>query len=84
VTTSVFDIFTIGIGPSSSHAVGPMRAARSFALHLQGGGQLSSTSSVLVELYGSLAFTGSGHGTGRAILLGLMGEKPEDVDVDRI
>lgn len=84
MTTSVFDVFSIGIGPSSSHVVGPMRAARLFVQHLKAGGLLRSTSNMLVELYGSLAFTGKGHGTDRAILLGLMGEKPEDVDVDRI
>ncbi len=84
MTVSVFDIYTIGIGPSSSHVVGPMRAARSFAAMLEEKNMLGSVSSVKVELYGSLAYTGRGHGTDRAILLGLMGITPEGVDPDRI
>ncbi|MDB6135540.1 MAG: sdaA [Verrucomicrobiales bacterium] len=81
---SVFDLFTIGIGPSSSHTVGPMRAARDFALRLEEAGELARTASVLVQLYGSLGATGKGHGTGGAVLLGLTGATPEGVDVDRI
>jgi L-serine dehydratase len=81
---SVFDLFTIGIGPSSSHTVGPMRAARDFALRLEEAGELSGTASVLVQLYGSLGATGKGHGTGGAVLLGLTGATPEGVEVDRI
>ncbi len=77
---SVFDLFTIGIGPSSSHTVGPMRAARRFVQTLETEGLLSNTSRVKAELYGSLALTGKGHGTDRAVLIGLEGETPEGVD----
>jgi L-serine dehydratase len=76
---SIFDLFKIGIGPSSSHTVGPMRAARIF-LEETGSATLQKAARVSVELYGSLALTGRGHGTDRAILLGLLGEKPEEVD----
>ena len=78
--TSIFDLFKIGIGPSSSHTVGPMRAAYRFLLSLSQAGLLAKVSSVRVELYGSLALTGKGHGTDRGILLGLMGNQPHDVD----
>ncbi|WP_292937389.1 L-serine ammonia-lyase [Noviherbaspirillum sp.] len=81
---SVFEIFKIGIGPSSSHTVGPMCAARQFAQNLEAGGLLGQVGSVTVDLYGSLALTGTGHGTDRAILLGLAGKAPETVDVDSI
>jgi L-serine dehydratase len=81
---SIFDLFTIGIGPSSSHTVGPMRAARRFAQRLERQGQLASTARVRVELYGSLAMTGKGHGTDRAVLVGLEGETPEEVDPARM
>lgn len=81
---SVFDMFKIGIGPSSSHTVGPMRAARQFCLDLQTAGLLSETARVEVRLYGSLALTGIGHGTDRAILLGLAGETPDGVDPDAV
>ena len=84
MSISAFDLFTIGIGPSSSHTVGPMRAAREFALRLRDSGQLEAVARLRVELYGSLALTGRGHGTDRAILMGLEGETPEDVDVDSI
>jgi L-serine dehydratase len=77
---SVFDLFTIGIGPSSSHTVGPMRAARKFARRLEEAGTLGQTARVQVELFGSLAMTGKGHGTDRAVLIGLEGESPEGVD----
>jgi len=81
---SVFDLFTIGIGPSSSHCVGPMRAAHRFAQELQLQNLLGKTARVVVRLYGSLALTGKGHGTDKAILLGLEGETPEQVDPDAI
>jgi len=84
VHISVFDIFKIGIGPSSSHTVGPMRAARQFAERLDADGQLARTASVKVELFGSLGFTGKGHGSDRAVLLGLEGEEPATVDVDSV
>ncbi len=82
--TSIFDLFKIGIGPSSSHTVGPMRAARQFAINLNEAGLLHKTGRVVAELYGSLALTGIGHGTDRAVLLGLAGEKPEEVDPEQI
>jgi L-serine dehydratase len=78
---SVFDLFKIGIGPSSSHTVGPMRAARLFAESLLESGQMERTAAVRVELYGSLGATGRGHGSDRAVVLGLLGETPEGVDV---
>ncbi len=81
---SVFDIFKIGIGPSSSHTVGPMRAARRFAERLEQDGQLAQTTGVKVELVGSLGFTGKGHGSDRAILMGLEGDEPATVDVDTV
>ncbi len=84
VQLSVFDIFKIGIGPSSSHTVGPMRAARRFAEHLAASSVLDKVAAVKVELFGSLGFTGKGHGTDAAVLLGLEGEDPETVDVDAI
>jgi L-serine dehydratase len=80
----VFDIFKIGIGPSSSHTVGPMRAARLFAAELREVGALPSTAAIRAELFGSLGATGRGHGTDRAVILGLMGETPEEVDVESI
>jgi L-serine dehydratase len=81
---SVFDMFTIGIGPSSSHTVGPMRAARSFAQALEAAGTLGVTARVKAELFGSLGHTGRGHGSDRAVLLGLEGEAPETVDPEAI
>ena len=78
--TSIFELFKIGIGPSSSHTVGPMRAAFAFATQLAAAGLLDGTSVIRTELYGSLALTGIGHGTDTAILLGLAGELPEEVD----
>lgn len=78
--TSFFELFKIGIGPSSSHTVGPMRAAREFVAQLHRQGPLTQVSRVRVELYGSLALTGKGHGTDRAIILGLMGERSDEVD----
>jgi L-serine dehydratase len=81
---STFELFRLGIGPSSSHTVGPMRAAGRFVQELEAAGHLAQLASVKVELYGSLALTGKGHGTDQAVLLGLMGEQPESVDVDRV
>ena len=78
--TSIFEIFKIGIGPSSSHTVGPMRAARAFAATLPREILLSRVARLKAELYGSLALTGKGHATDRAILLGLSGEIPDEVD----
>lgn len=77
---SVFDLFSIGIGPSSSHTVGPMRAARTFALGLAGDGLLDRTAAVESQLFGSLGATGHGHGSNKAVILGLEGEDPETVD----
>ena len=79
MTVSVFDLFSIGIGPSSSHTVGPMRAAARFADALGDGGQ-PAVARIRVELYGSLAATGAGHGTVGAVLLGLEGADPETMD----
>ncbi|CAL9430462.1 L-serine ammonia-lyase [Streptomyces sp. Tu 3180] len=79
---SVFDLFSIGIGPSSSHTVGPMRAARMFARRLHNEDLLGSVASVRAELYGSLGATGHGHGTPKAVLLGLEGDSPRTVDVE--
>ncbi len=77
---SVFDLFSVGIGPSSSHTVGPMRAARSFATSLEKDGLLEEVAGVRAELFGSLGATGHGHGSVKAVVLGLLGESPEDVD----
>ena len=77
---SAFDLFTIGIGPSSSHTVGPMRAARRFLAHLEESGRFDEVVRVEAELFGSLAATGKGHGTDRAVLIGLEGDEPETVD----
>ncbi|MCU0962347.1 MAG: L-serine ammonia-lyase [Pirellulaceae bacterium] len=82
MTLSVLDLFTIGIGPSSSHTVGPMRAARRFVLDLHAAGTLRDTEHVEVHLYGSLALTGLGHGTDRAVMVGLEGDTPEEVHVE--
>lgn len=79
---SVFDIFKIGIGPSSSHTVGPMKAARAFADDLQAVADRVTT--VRVSLHGSLAWTGKGHGTDSAVILGLMGLQPETIDPDTV
>ena len=80
MSLSVFDIFKIGIGPSSSHTMGPMNAARSFVVLLAARELLSSTTQVSAQLYGSLALTGRGHCTDRAILLGLEGMSPDTID----
>jgi len=81
---SVFDLFKIGIGPSSSHTVGPMRASRQFAMRLRDSSLLSRVARISVMLYGSLGATGKGHGSDKAILLGLEGHEPDSVDVDAI
>ncbi|MEO6982192.1 MAG: L-serine ammonia-lyase, partial [Edaphobacter sp.] len=80
MNTSLFELFKIGIGPSSSHTVGPMRAASRFVRQLESSGLLPRTATINVDLYGSLALTGIGHSTDRAVLLGLMGEAPDSVD----
>jgi len=84
MTISVFDLFKIGIGPSSSHTVGPMTAARMFALGLRSDGLLSEVGRISVVLYGSLGLTGKGHGSDKAVLLGLEGSRPATVEVDTI
>jgi L-serine dehydratase len=81
---SVFDLFSIGVGPSSSHTVGPMRAARTFASGLERDGLLDQVRRVRIELFGSLGATGRGHGSDKAVVLGLQGETPEQVDTATI
>lgn len=81
---SVFDIFKIGIGPSSSHTVGPMRAARMFTDFLEEAGLFNAVTRVSAEMYGSLGATGKGHATDTAVLLGLAGHEPDSVDVDKV
>ncbi|PQO38658.1 L-serine ammonia-lyase [Blastopirellula marina] len=76
----VFDLFKIGIGPSSSHSVGPMRAAEMFLAELEGKGRTDAVGRVEVDLYGSLALTGIGHATDIAVLMGLQGEVPDQID----
>ncbi|HEX8625989.1 MAG TPA: L-serine ammonia-lyase [Allosphingosinicella sp.] len=82
MVTSVFDLFKIGVGPSSSHTMGPMTAACRFVEALSRKTMIESTGRVLAELYGSLALTGKGHATDRAVLLGLSGERPDRMDPD--
>jgi L-serine dehydratase len=84
MAVSVFDLFKIGIGPSSSHTVGPMRAARLFVQRLAHDGQLADVARVACHLYGSLGATGKGHGSDKAVLLGLLGEAPDTVDVEAV
>ncbi len=84
MAVSTFDLFKIGIGPSSSHTVGPMRAARMFTQRLQHEAVLNRTARVRCELFGSLGATGKGHGSDKAVLLGLMGHEPDTVDVEAI
>ena len=84
MAVSVFDLFKIGIGPSSSHTVGPMRAARMFALRLDHDSLLPRTARVQSQLYGSLGATGKGHGSDKAVLLGLAGHEPDTVDVNAV
>ena len=81
---SISDMFKIGIGPSSSHTVGPMKAARAFVSGLRERRQLNALCRLQTELFGSLALTGRGHGTDRAIILGLCGEQPDSVDPDSV
>lgn len=80
MAVSTFQLFSIGIGPSSSHTVGPMRAARLFVMQLREKGLLAAVVRLVVDLYGSLALTGKGHSTDTAVILGLSGYKPEEVD----
>jgi L-serine dehydratase len=84
VKTSLFDLYKVGIGPSSSHTMGPMRAARTFLLTLDAHNLLIPTVEVHIDLYGSLALTGTGHGTDRAVTLGLLGEEASKLDPDTI
>ena len=84
MAVSVFDLFKIGIGPSSSHTVGPMRAARLFVLRLQNEGLLPRVQRLQADLYGSLGATGKGHGSDKAVLLGLLGHEPDTVEVEAI
>ena len=77
---SVLDLFSVGLGPSSSHTVGPMRAATRFVSGLERDGLMEQTARVRVELFGSLGATGHGHGSDRAVILGLEGEDPETVE----
>ncbi|MBS0448421.1 MAG: L-serine ammonia-lyase [Proteobacteria bacterium] len=84
MAVSVFDLFKIGIGPSSSHTVGPMRAARLFVHRLAHEGRLAATARIRSDLYGSLGATGKGHGSDKAVLLGLLDHEPDSVDVDAI
>ena len=80
MTISIVDLFSVGIGPSSSHTVGPMRAATTFMADVRAGIGGSDPHTVTVILHGSLAATGRGHGTDRAVLLGLQGCDPATVD----
>lgn len=84
MTISIFDLFSIGIGPSSSHTVGPMKAANQFVTTLNTAQILPEVTRIQIELFGSLAFTGKGHGTDHAILLGLEGALPSTVNPDSI
>jgi L-serine dehydratase len=84
MSLSIFDLFKVGIGPSSSHTVGPMWAAHRFLLSLEARGLLAATRRVEIGLYGSLALTGHGHATDRAIILGLLGETPDRIDPDSV
>ena len=84
MSISTFDLFKVGIGPSSSHTVGPMHAERLFSLSLEQSELMSSCCRVKTELLGSLGATGAGHGSAKAIILGLEGESPDSVDIDGI
>ncbi|NWN83669.1 MAG: L-serine ammonia-lyase [Halomonas sp.] len=81
---SVFDLFKVGVGPSSSHTVGPMQAACNFVADLEARELVEHTRRLEVELYGSLCATGIGHGTDHAVIMGLMGERPDHIDPDVI
>jgi len=84
MATSVFELFKIGIGPSSSHTVGPMRAALMFAHAMREGGLLEAAHAIRTELFGSLGATGKGHGSDKAVLMGLEGEAPDTIDPEVI
>ena len=84
MAVSVFDLFKIGIGPSSSHTVGPMRAARLFVQRLGHDGMLAQVARLKCSLYGSLGATGKGHGSDKAVLLGLLGEAPDTVVIESV
>ena len=84
MSLSVLDVFKIGLGPSSSHTMGPMNAASAFVADLRGQGLLERTARVGVQLYGSLALTGLGHCTDRAVLLGLEGHRPDEIEPEAI
>mgnify|MGYP001821189094 FL=1 len=84
MAVSIFDLFKIGIGPSSSHTVGPMKAANQFLARLERLNLFDSTERIAVSLYGSLAHTGRGHGTDKALLMGLRGERADTIDPDEI
>ena len=84
MAVSVFDLFKIGIGPSSSHTVGPMRAAKMFVELLDKDGILKNTTRVCAQMYGSLGLTGVGHGTDKGVLLGLLGYAPDSVPIERV
>lgn len=81
---SIFDMFKVGIGPSSSHTVGPMKAGKQFVDDLVEKGLLESVTRVAVDVYGSLSLTGKGHHTDIAIIMGLAGNMPDTVDIDAI
>ena len=80
---SAFDLYSVGIGPSSSHTVGPMRAAKTFADRLAEAGCWGASPACVLELFGSLGATGHGHGSPKAVVLGLEGEDPATTDTDR-
>lgn len=84
MNVSVFELFKIGIGPSSSHTVGPMRAGKSFIENAAAADKLTSATRIQIDLYGSLALTGKGHGTDLAVLLGVEGNAPDMIDPDEV
>src|ERR1700712_2225986 len=84
MAVSVFDLFKIGIGPSSSHTVGPMRAARMFVARLAHEGPLARPARAKTDPYGSPGATGKGHGSDKAVLLGLAGHEPDTVDIEKV
>jgi L-serine dehydratase len=84
MTISIFDLFKIGIGPSSSHTVGPMVAAAQFVEALAQQQTLNNVAKLKAEMFGSLGLTGNGHGTPKALVLGLMGERPSSINIDKI
>ena len=81
---SIFDLFKIGVGPSSSHTVGPMKAAKKFLIDFSNNNDLTKINNIKIELFGSLALTGKGHGANKAISLGLIGEDPKNIDTSKI